>query len=165
MTSRNGTGIKGVEPDRESQITSKIQEKALLMSKSCLIAAHDPWLIQLLRVFAHGSGFNVIQAFEGQEVLPLAREALPEVILLQMDLAGQLRGWEVPQELKTTPCTQKIPILTFSWTGQNLNEVPGTDTVTYIQEPVTYEAFINALNNLGITFPEKTGPVESPLHS
>ena len=132
------------------------------MSKSCLIAAHDPWLIQLLRVFAHGSGFDVVQAFEGQEVLPLAREALPVVILLQMDLAGQLRGWEVPQELKATPDTQQIPILIFSWTGQNLNEVPESNTVTFIQEPVTYESFVNALNKLGVACPEKTGTMEFP---
>jgi len=132
------------------------------MSKSCLIAAHDPWLIQLLRVFANGSGLNVIQAFEGQEVLPLAREALPVVILLQMDLAGQLRGWEVPGELKAIPETQKIPILAFSWSGQNLNENSKNETVTYIQEPVTFESFVNALNKLGITIPEKTGTVEFP---
>jgi DNA-binding response OmpR family regulator len=134
------------------------------MSKSCLIAAHDPWLIQLLRVFAHGSGFQVIQAFEGQEVLPLARETLPVVILLQMDLAGQLRGWEVPQELKATPDTQKIPILAFSWAGQGLNDVPGNDTVTFIQEPVTYESFVKALNELGIESPEISGTMEFPRH-
>lgn len=132
------------------------------MSQSCLIAAHDPWLIQLLRVFAHGSGFDVVQAYEGQEVLPIARQYRPVVVLLQMDLAGQLRGWEVPQELKTTPDTQKIPILAFSWTGQNFTEIPGTDTVTYIQEPVTYEAFIGALTKLGIICPEKKGTVELP---
>jgi PleD family two-component response regulator len=163
MTSRLVTGIKvGRTRSFKPELSSKIQEKALLMSKSCLIAAHDPWLIQLLRVFAHGSGFDVIQALEGQEVLPLAREALPIVILLQMDLAGQLRGWEVPQELKSTPDTQQIPILIFSWTGQNLNEIPENDTVTFIQEPVTYESFVNALNKLGIACPEKTGTMEFP---
>ena len=162
MTSTHVTGIKGVELDHSTGNTRKYYEKALLMSKSCLIAAHDPWLIQLLRVFAHGSGFNVIQAFEGQEVLPLARESLPVVILLQMDLAGQLRGWDVPQDLQATPDTQKIPILAFSWTGQNLNEVPGNDTVTFIQEPVTYELFVNALNKLGIICPEKPSTVEFP---
>jgi DNA-binding response OmpR family regulator len=132
------------------------------MSKSCLIAAHDPWLIQLLRVFAHGSGFDVIQAFEGQEVLPLAREAHPVVILLQMDLAGQLRGWQVPRELKATPDTHNIPILAFSWTGQDLNDDIEDDYVTSLQEPVTYESFTNALNKLGINYPEESGTVKFP---
>jgi DNA-binding response OmpR family regulator len=134
------------------------------MPNSCLIAAHDPWLIQLLRVFANGSGFEVIQAFEGQEVLPLARQALPVVILLQMDLAGQLRGWQVPHELKAIPDTQKIPILAFSWTGQNLDEGIKDGSVTFIQEPVTYETFVNALNKLGIICPEKTDTVEFSHH-
>jgi hypothetical protein len=134
------------------------------MENSCLIAAHDPWLIQLLRVFAHGSGFQVVQAFEGQEVLPLARQELPVVILLQMDLAGQLRGWEVPHELKTLPDTKKIPILAFSWTGQPLNDDPDNASVTFIQEPVTYETFINALSQLGIICPEKPNTLEFPPH-
>jgi DNA-binding response OmpR family regulator len=132
------------------------------MSKSCLIAAHDPWLIQLLRVFANGSGFDVIQAFEGQEVLPIAQQALPVVILLQMDLAGQLRGWDVPGKLKTSPETKKIPILAFSWTGQNLDQDCVNDSVTFIQEPVTYESFVNALNKLGISRPDQSGTVDFP---
>jgi DNA-binding response OmpR family regulator len=132
------------------------------MSTSCLIAAHDQWLIQLLRVFANGSGFDVIQAFEGQEVLPLACQALPAFILLQMDLAGQLRGWQVPQALKSIPDTQKIPILAFSWSGQNLDEGSEDKAIIFIQEPVTYESFVNALNKLGITCPEKTGTVDFP---
>ncbi len=130
------------------------------MSKSCLIAAHDPWLIQLLRVFANGSGFDVIQAFEGQEVLPIAQKSLPVVILLQMDLAGQLRGWDVPGKLKTSPETQKIPILAFSWIGQNLDQDCIKDTVTLIQEPVTYESFVSALDKLGISKPEHNGRID-----
>jgi hypothetical protein len=79
-----------------------------------------------------------------------------------MDLAGQLRGWDVPRELKTTPDTQKIPILVFSWSGQGLTEDPGNDTVTYIQEPVTYESFVNALSKLGIICPEKSNIRDFP---
>lgn len=132
------------------------------MAKSCLIAAHDPWLIQLLRVFANGSGFHVVQAFEGQEVLPLARKALPAVILLQMDLAGQLRGWEVPHELKSSPDTQQIPILAFSWSGQDQNHGTGDTSVTYMQEPVTYESFVAVLARLGVPCPDKPTNWEFP---
>ena len=132
------------------------------MSKSCLIAAHDPWLIQLLRVFAHGSGFEVIQAFEGQEVLPLARQAQPVVILLQMDLAGQLRGWEVPRELNALPDTKSIPILAFSWTGQVVMDDPDNSLVTFVPEPVTYETFVGSLGKVGIVCPEKPNSLEFP---
>jgi DNA-binding NarL/FixJ family response regulator len=132
------------------------------MSKSCLIAAHDPWLIQLLRVFAHGSGFEVVQAFEGQEVLPLARQAHPVVILLQMDLAGQPRGWEVPHELNAVPDTQSIPILAFSWMGQILKDAPENAMVTLVPEPVTYEIFVSSLSKLGIVCPKKPNTLEFP---
>ena len=132
------------------------------MSNRCLIAAHDPWLIQLLRIFAHGSGFEVVQAFEGQEVVPLAQQELPAVILLQMDLAGQLRGWDVPDELNTVPETRAIPILAFSWSNLLPSEGGGNTRITFVPEPVTYEIFTDVLNKLGITCPEKPDTLEFP---
>ena len=47
------------------------------MLRTCLIAAHDPWFIQLLRVYSEESGFRVVQAYEGQDVLPVIHQNLP----------------------------------------------------------------------------------------
>ena len=57
-------------------------------------------MIQLLRLYTEVSGLRVIQALEGQEVLPLAQVRRPAVVLLQMDLAGSVRGWDALRALK-----------------------------------------------------------------
>ena len=48
------------------------------MARTCLIAEHDPWEIQLLKLYAERLGFGIAQSFETQAVVPLARQAHPE---------------------------------------------------------------------------------------
>jgi DNA-binding response OmpR family regulator len=120
------------------------------MPSTCLIAAHDPWFIQLLRIYSEESGFRVVQAFEGQDVLPKVIEEKPIAILLQIDLPGQIQGREVLKLLKRDSATCSIPILAFSWQGgEDISDLEG-NVNAHLQEPVTYESFLDALKLAGI---------------
>ena len=81
------------------------------MENVCLLAAHDPWLIQLFRIYAEEGGFTVVQAFESQDVLPLALSRKPEFILLQMDLAGTLKGLELLDAIRAHPMLARVVLL------------------------------------------------------
>ncbi len=120
------------------------------MHQTCLIAAHDPWFIQLLRIYTEETGLRVIQVFEGQDIIPTIHREHPVVILLQMDLPGQVKSLEVLESLKKDSSTCHIPVLVFSWQGTIEGLVEGT--ATHLQEPVTYDAFVDALNKVGIHF-------------
>ncbi|MGE5224015.1 MAG: response regulator [Omnitrophica WOR_2 bacterium] len=120
------------------------------MPHTCLIAASDPWFIQLLRVYTEESGFRTVQANQSQDVLPLISQEEPAVILLQMDLPGQIKGMEVLQSIKANPSTSHIPILVFSWQGPEKVENLFGGLAAHLQEPVTYEAFVDALNHVGL---------------
>lgn len=120
------------------------------MPQTCLIAAHDPWFIQLLRVYSEESGFRVVQAFECQDVLPLVYRENPAAVLLQMDLPGQGRRGDLLESLQKDPATGHIPLLVFSWqSSEAADNVPGGVTA-FLQEPVTYEAFVDALRKAGL---------------
>lgn len=120
------------------------------MPRTCLIAAYDPWLLQLLRVFTEESGFRVVQVHEAQDVLPTIEREEPAAILLQVDLPGRVMGRELLHMLNQNPCASHIPVLAFSWQNINISELP--DGVTaLLQEPVTYDAFVDALAKAGIT--------------
>ncbi|HCE17586.1 MAG TPA: hypothetical protein DEQ80_06980 [Anaerolinea thermolimosa] len=122
------------------------------MPHTCLIAAHDPWFIQLLRIFSEESGVRVVQAFEGQDVLPLALQEKPAIVFLQIDLPGQVMGQEVLKLLKRNSATAQIPVFAFSWRAQErLDEIIG-DLTGYLQEPITYEAFVDALAKAGVHY-------------
>ncbi len=118
------------------------------MPRTCLIAAHDPWLLQLLRVYSEESGFRVVQAYEGQDVLPMIEKEVPAAILLQIDLPGQIKGIDLLDVLHSNPLANQIPVLAFSWPNEEAGEME--HTAAYLQEPVTYEAFVDALRKLGV---------------
>jgi len=126
------------------------------MPHTCLIAAHDPWFIQLLRIFSEESGVRVVQAFEGQDVLPLALQEKPAIVFLQIDLPGQVMGQEVLKLLKRNSATAQIPVFAFSWRAQErLDEIIG-DITGFLQEPITYEAFVDALTKAGVHFQDRS---------
>jgi CheY-like chemotaxis protein len=119
------------------------------MPRTCLIAAHDPWLIQLLRAYTEEYGFRVVLAYETQEVLPIARKKTFSVILLQGDLPGQITGYELLQILYQSPATHSIPVLVFDWRTETVKD-PAIGAPAFLEEPVTYSAFVDALQKAGI---------------
>lgn len=61
----------------------------------------------------HKAGYLVLNAADGEEALRLAREAIPDIILLDMMLP-KLGGREVMHALRADPPTAQIPVLVFS---------------------------------------------------
>lgn len=120
------------------------------MPRTCLIAAYDPWLLQLLRVFTEESGFRVVQVHEAQDVLPMVEQENPAAILLQIDLPGRIKGGELLQVLNQNPLLKHIPVLAFSWQNEGAGDLANS-VAAYLQEPVTYDAFVDALHKAGIT--------------
>lgn len=122
------------------------------MALTCLIAAHDPWFIQLLRIYSEESGFRVVQVYEGQDVLPMVHQEHPAAVIMQADLPGKLKGWEVLRSLQEDPQLHDIPVLVFSWQGHNSDG--GTEwmdsAAAHLQEPVTFEGFQDALQKAGV---------------
>ena len=133
-------------------LPARVLRKLNMTQKSCLLAEHDPWTIRLLRVYLEKCGFGVVQAFEGQDVLPLAMETRPTAILLESDLPGTLESAAVVGRLKANPTTCDIPIILFTWLDRlsALGLYAGTDG--YLHKPVTYQAFVDAIAEIGISF-------------
>jgi CheY-like chemotaxis protein len=118
------------------------------MPKTCLIAAHDPWFIQLLKIYSEESGFWVVQAFDAQEVITKAIHEHPTVILLQLDLPGSIKGRDMLKMLRLNEQTKLIPVFVFSWQGSLGESVEGA--TAHLMEPITYEAFTDALQSAGL---------------
>jgi CheY-like chemotaxis protein len=122
------------------------------MHRTCLLAAHDPWFIQLLKIYLEECGLQVLQAFEGQEALTKALNEHPAVVLLQMDLPGLVKGGDVLAQLRVNPATCQIPVLVFSW--QDLDEEVIEGAAAQLIEPVTYDVFVEALRAAGVDVSE-----------
>ena len=63
------------------------------------------------------AGYEVLTAGDGEEALRLAREKLPDVIVLDL-LLPKLSGSEVLRKLKSNPKTTNIPVIVLSGLSQ-----------------------------------------------
>jgi len=120
------------------------------MLSTVLIAAHDPWFLQLLRMYTEESGFRAIQVYEGQDVLPMVRKENPVAVLLQVDLPGHVKGWDVLKALHNEKGVCMIPVLLFTWHDQTLPREVLEGVAAHLQEPIAFETFVETLHNLGL---------------
>jgi CheY-like chemotaxis protein len=132
------------------------------MQKTCLIAAHDPWFIQLLKIYSEEFGFEVVHAFDAHEAITKAIHDHPMVILMQLDLPGSIKGRDMLKMLRLDVQTKQIPVFVFSWQGSPEETIEGA--TAHLMEPITYEAFADALHSADL-HEHGTNRAEQSAHS
>ena len=121
------------------------------MGGICLIGESDPFIAQLLRRFSEESGLEPRQARVGQDVLSLARQQPPELVIIEPDLPGKLRGWEAIHAMRREPRLCGIPVITCSWrrAGDAAELVHSAEG--HLQKPeLHYDDFLAMLRAIGI---------------
>ena len=121
------------------------------MTATCLVGEADPFLARLLERFGEASGLTMMRAKAGQDLLVLARTLRPDVIIVEVELPGTLRGWEAIRAVKSETALARIPVITCSWLTQaEARDLTG-DAVAHLQKPdLHYADFTRALASAGI---------------
>ena len=90
----------------------------------------------LCRVNLEAEGIDVIEAADGKTGLDLAREAQPDVVLLDVMMPG-LDGWRVAEELLDDDRTRGIPIIFLTARAEFRDRARGLDIggVDYVTKP------------------------------
>ena len=83
------------------------------MKKKILIADDEPDSVKVLSMRLRACGYQVIAAYDGAQTIRLARQEKPNLIVLDIKMAG-VSGFTVYQSLRETVCTRTIPIVFFS---------------------------------------------------
>lgn len=123
---------------------------------TCLIGEADPFLARLLQRFGEASGLTVVRAKVGQELLALARELHPDVVIVEAELPGTLRGWQAVQALKADEAMSEIPVVACSWLRAPEVRALAGDIVAHLQKPdLHYEDFVAALASAGVKVPNR----------
>src|SRR5689334_15588292 len=114
--------------------------------KKILVADDDRKLIFLMREFLESKGYAVISAENGEEALAVARQAKPDLILLDVRMP-KLDGDEAYMALRADPSTKKIPILML--TGlRSEKEILENKEENIFAKPVNLEALFLKMKEL-----------------
>ena len=94
---------------------------------------------------------QAVRAQLGQEVLELAQQTQPEVIVLEAELPGQMRGWEAVHALKADQTTCHIPVIICSWLKEAEARALVGEMSGYLQKPeLHYEDFAAVMKQAGV---------------
>ncbi len=101
-----------------------------------LLVEDDSALAELLIWHFKREDFDVAHTIDGEEALLLAREATPDIVLLDWMVEG-LSGIEVCRRLRRTPETQNVPIIMLTARGEEEDRVRGLETGAddYVTKP------------------------------
>jgi CheY-like chemotaxis protein len=123
------------------------------MPQTIMIAAHDPNITYLLQRYAEESGFRTVSACQGKDVLDLAHQAHPALIILDVELPGTA-GPKLLHGLHAAAATRNIPVVLYS----GLDDAPDLgDAATVnaeiagrLPKAVMYDDFIAMLEHAGV---------------
>ena len=76
-----------------------------------LVVDDDPDFVEATSLVLEAGGYEVISAADGDEGLTRAREAQPDLIILDVIMSSILDGLNVSQEMRDDPALKRIPIL------------------------------------------------------
>ena len=100
-----------------------------------LVVDDDPVIVKLLQVNFEMEGYEVITASDGEEGLNKAREAMPDVILLDV-MMPKINGLQVAAALNGDAATANIPIVLLSAKAQAADVQAGRAVADeYITKP------------------------------
>ena len=85
--------------------------------RKILLAEDDRFLRRAADATLRHHGFTVVTAVDGEQALSLARQEIPDLILLDL-IMPKLQGFEVLRELKASPLTSAIPVIVLTNLGQ-----------------------------------------------
>lgn len=101
-----------------------------------LVVDDESDALDLISFNLRGAGYEVITADAGIEALKKAREALPDLILLDLMLP-EIDGFEICKRLRREPATEKIPIIMLTAKAAEIDRVLGLELGAddYITKP------------------------------
>jgi two-component system cell cycle response regulator DivK len=122
-----------------------------------LIVDDDARNRKLARDVLRAAGFDTLEAASGEDAIALAREELPDLVLLDLRLPG-LDGAETLQHLRAEPATARIPVVALTALAgarQALAEA-GFDGI--LEKPIDVGAFPEQVRALSRRRGDSTAP-------
>jgi DNA-binding response OmpR family regulator len=117
--------------------------------KRILIIDDENDIVYMVKVRLESSGFEVLEAYDGQAGLESARKEKPDLIILDLMLP-KLDGYKVCRMLKFDEKYKHIPIIMFTARAQEDDKKTGQEVGAdaYITKPFEPDLLLSKINEL-----------------
>jgi two-component system alkaline phosphatase synthesis response regulator PhoP len=115
-----------------------------------ILVAEDERDIRELIVFSlRYGGYEVLEATNGTEAVEVARNEVPDLILMDVRMP-KMTGYEACQKLRSTPETANIPIVFLSAKGQETEIQQGLEAgaTEYILKPFAPDELVRRVGQI-----------------
>jgi DNA-binding response OmpR family regulator len=96
------------------------------LRKKILVADDESDVLNLLTLHLKREGFDVIKAEDGLRAVRLAKEELPDLIILDLMMPG-MSGLDATKQLKRAAETERIPILMLTARAEEIDRILGLE--------------------------------------
>ena len=119
------------------------------MDPLVLLADDDPELIALVEATLRNDGISCRTADNGLTALRLAREIMPDLILLDVRMPG-INGFEVLETIRRDPSLQALPVIMLTGCDDPADIMRGSELHAdqYIAKPVSPNVLLNRVKRL-----------------
>jgi DNA-binding response OmpR family regulator len=116
-----------------------------------VVADDDPDIVDLLTLNLEASGYQVEQAYDGEQARELVLRVLPDLVVLDV-MMPKLNGLEVLAALKAHPQTRNIPIVMLTAKASDNDVWQGWEAGAdyYITKPFDLEELLRFIGYLQV---------------
>ena len=119
------------------------------MQKTVLIVDDSAMIRHVVSQIVKESGFGVLVAQDGQEGYELAKDQLPDLVIMDVEMPT-MDGIQATSLIKTDPKTTHIPVMIFTSLGgeDDLQRAQDAGCQGILHKPICKETLQNTLHDL-----------------
>lgn len=119
------------------------------MNARILVVDDDPEIVNLFAYALRRAGYQVEGVLDSQAALERARQAPPDLILLDVMMPG-IDGYEVARQLRAEAATSSTPIVMLTARALIADQVEGLQAGanSYLVKPVTPSVLVNKVREI-----------------
>jgi two-component system cell cycle response regulator DivK len=117
------------------------------MAKMILIVEDDPKSLKLARDLLQVSGYETIEATDGEQGVELAKSKKPDLILMDI-MMPKMDGYNACHAIKADEATRGIPVIMLTAVGYELNEelAKRLGANGYITKPFNHQKLLDVIS-------------------
>ena len=112
-----------------------------------MIADPDEEERALMRAILKLVGFDVIEAWDGRQVVKLAKEQSPDLLVIDLALS-RLSGTREVERIRTESALPNLAIMAVSTGKRNPRHQKAESSTVYLPKPIEYEHFYTLIDRL-----------------